>query len=102
MEKTTAQKIREWAKERNLDVADPAKQMVKLIEEVGELASGMSKLNYPLIKDSIGDAYVVLTILAMQYSMDIEFCIDTAWEEIKNRKGKTINGVFVKEGDLLK
>lgn len=102
MEKTTAQKIREWAIDRKLDVADPAKQMLKLMEEVGELANAMSKLHYPNIKDSIGDIYVVLTILAMQYSLDIEYCIDTAWEEIKNRKGKTINGVFIKEGDLQK
>jgi hypothetical protein len=31
---------------------------------------------------------------------EIEECIQTAWNEIKDLKGKMINGVFVKEADL--
>lgn len=93
-------KIEMWAVERGLDESEPEKQMLKLIEEIGELAEGLAKGDMDLVIDSIGDTYVVLTILAMQMDLDIRGCVMTAYEEIADRKGKTINGVFVKEEDL--
>ena len=94
------EKIWEWAAERNLDEAEPEKQMLKLIEEVGELAEGLAKGNNDQVVDSIGDVYVVLTILSMQLNLDIRHCINDAYKEIADRKGKMVNGVFVKEEDL--
>ena len=73
--------------------------MVKLIEEIGELAHGIAKGRLTEIEDGIGDAVVVLTILAAQSGMLIEECIDHAWGEIKDRKGRMENGIFIKEGD---
>ena len=99
LDKTT-ELIREWALQRGLLSADPAKQMVKLVEELGELASGIARNDKQKKIDSIGDVYVVLTILAMQLGFDIEACVDFAYHEIKNRKGTMVNGIFVKEGDL--
>ena len=94
-------KIAKWASERNLvEGSDPYRQLTKLLEEVGELASGVAKGNRDKVVDSIGDAVVVLTILAEQYDVNIEDCIDVAWNEIKDRKGKMVNGIFVKESDL--
>lgn len=93
-------KIRIWATERGLDVAQPEKQMLKLVEEIGELAEGLAKGNLDEVIDSIGDSYVVLTILAMQLDLNIEDCVKVAYEEIADRKGKMVNGVFVKEADL--
>lgn len=92
--------IKEWATERKLDEAQTEKQMLKLIEEVGELAQGLAKATLDQVIDSIGDVYVVLTILAMQMDLDIKECIELAYEEIENRKGKTVNVVFIKEEDL--
>lgn len=92
--------IRKWAIARKLETADPNKQMLKLMEEVGELAQGMAKDNGKLVVDSIGDIYVVLTILSMQLGITIEDCVEIAYNEIKDRKGKMINGIFVKEEDL--
>lgn len=93
--------IRRWAHDRNIiDGATPQAQFVKLIEEVGELAHGMAKQREHEILDGIGDAVVVLTILAAQYGYEIEHCIELAWNEIKDRKGRLINGTFVKESDL--
>jgi hypothetical protein len=92
--------IKRWAEERNLDKADPKAQMVKLMEELGELANGINKGRKEQIIDSIGDTYVVLTILSMQLGLDIKDCIKAAYEEIKDRKGKMVNGTFVKEEDL--
>lgn len=93
-------KIEMWATERGLDEAQPEKQMLKLVEEVGEIAEGLAKGNTDLVIDSIGDSYVVLTILAMQMDLDIRDCIAAAYHEISDRKGKMVNGMFVKEEDL--
>lgn len=101
-ETTLTEKIRQWFVDRNLDKADPKAQVLKLMEEVGELAEGLAKNKSEQVKDSIGDTYVVLTGLAMQLGMDIEDCIEFAYNEIKDRKGKTVDGVFVKESDLWK
>lgn len=94
------QDIVQWAVDRNLHTANPDKQMLKLFEETGELAAGMAKGRQDQIVDSIGDIYVVLTILATQLGIDIEECIAIAYDEIKDRRGKMVDGVFVKEADL--
>lgn len=92
--------IKQWAIDRGLHTADPNKQVLKLGEEFGELCQGMAKNKPAQVKDSIGDMYVVLTILCLQLGLSIEDCIRQAYDEIKDRKGKMINGVFVKEEDL--
>ncbi|MEJ8546609.1 MazG-like family protein [Brevibacillus borstelensis] len=89
-----------WATERGLIDADPNKQMLKLGEEFGELCQGMAKAKPDQVKDSIGDIYVVLTILALQLGLNVEDCVQSAYDEIKDRKGRMINGVFVKKEDL--
>jgi NTP pyrophosphatase (non-canonical NTP hydrolase) len=92
--------IRAWAHARNLiEGSSTDKQFLKLIEEVGELAEGLAKNRPAAIVDGIGDAVVVLTILAAQVGVQIEDCIEAAWVEIKDRKGRMQDGVFLKEGD---
>ena len=57
--------IIEWAKKRNLINRDNVyAQKLKLYEEVGELASAILKKDILKQKDSIGDIYIVLIILA--------------------------------------
>ena len=93
--------IAEWADQRNIILgASPEKQFVKLMEEIGELAEGIAKGRPEPIKDGIGDAVVVLTILAAQHGVTIEDCIEIAWNEIKDRKGRMVGGVYLKESDL--
>lgn len=94
-------RIEEWAIERGLDTADPAKQMLKLGEEYGELCQGLAKDKPDQVEDSIGDIYVVLTILSLQLGLDIEDCVQKAYSEIKDRKGRLVNGVYIKEADLI-
>jgi NTP pyrophosphatase (non-canonical NTP hydrolase) len=92
------EKILNWAKERNLlDPLNRQKQFIKLIEEIGELAQGMAKNDIVQIIDSIGDVQVVLIILAELYNLDSDKCLESAYETIKNRKGKTVNGIFIKD-----
>lgn len=92
--------IENWARNKEIDQAQPEKQMLKLMEEVGELAQGLAKGNLDQVVDSIGDVYVVLTILSMQLGLDIRECVEEAYEEIKGRQGRMVNGVFVKQEDL--
>lgn len=152
--------VQQWSIDRGLDKADSKKQMLKLYEEFGELASGLAKGNKEVVKDSIGDVVVVLIILAQQQGLEkisdfniicnhlqesdlmpqasetiglislrvrrtkdeiegpivrlisylrtiakyenlkFEDCLSQAWDEIKDRKGKLIDGVWVKEEDL--
>jgi len=90
--------IRQWAEDRNLiEGSDLKSQFVKLIEEAGELANAIGKKNDIEFADAIGDMFVVLTIMAAQNRMHIEDCIDGAWQEIKDRKGKMLDGIFVKD-----
>ena len=101
MDQTTIELIRQWAHDRNIiEGATPQAQFVKLIEEIGELAQGIAKNRHEAIKDGIGDAVVVLTILAAQHGLLIEDCISYAYNEIKDRKGRMVGGVYVKESDL--
>ncbi len=90
--------IRQWAQERGIyDKGNSHTQYVKLMEEAGELAQGLLKKDAYEIKDAIGDMVVVLTNLAALEGMQIENCIDSAYNEIKSRKGKMTNGTFVKQ-----
>ncbi|KAJ72487.1 Phage DNA binding protein [Enterococcus faecalis AZ19] len=92
--------IEKWAREKNLDIAEPEKQMLKVVEEVGEVAAALARNNKNDLRDGIGDVVVTLVILAMQNDMDLYECLNQAYNEIKDRKGKNVNGVFVKEADL--
>ena len=131
-----------WAKDKNITTEECIPmQKLKLIEEVGEIANAIVKNKKEEQADGIGDAFVVLTILAKQngeefeavdiysnfedteladllamiiYSeynvdfgvflelcvkldLDIVNCVSSAWDEIKDRKGRTEGGVFLKD-----
>ena len=91
--------IRQWAKERGIyDKGNSHTQYVKLMEEAGELAQALLNKDSYEIKDAIGDMVVVLTNLAVLEGMQIENCIDSAYNEIANRTGTMHNGTFVKTG----
>jgi len=90
--------IREWALERGLyDKGDVKTQALKLVEEVGETCRAILKENANEMIDGIGDCVVVLTNLAELIGTPIEECIEAAYDEIKNRKGKMSNGTYVKD-----
>ena len=55
--------IRQWAEERGLyHEGDPKTQLIKLQEEIGELAKATLENDKPEIIDAIGDMVVVLTL----------------------------------------
>jgi len=90
--------IREWADERGLyENGDTKTQALKLVEEVGETCRAILKEDFDEVIDGIGDCVVVLTNLAELQGVSIEACIDAAYQEIKNRKGKMVNGTYKKD-----
>jgi len=90
--------IRLWASDRGLyDGGDPKTQALKLVEEVGETCKAILKNDKPEIIDGIGDCVVVLVNLAELTGTPIENCIEAAYNEIKDRKGKMSNGTFKKD-----
>nr|DAJ33134.1 MAG TPA: NTP-PPase-like protein [Caudoviricetes sp.] len=157
-------RIEIWSIDRGLNNQDSGKQILKLVEEFGELVQGHLKNNVDQIKDSIGDMMVVMIIFCQQenikikdalnrtsvglfnerhlkdvdsclkftlrhisqladrprfwpeldlaaitdsianiggaYDLTVEECLQVAYEEIKDRKGKMVNGVFVKQEDI--
>ncbi|MDW0745017.1 MazG-like family protein [Mannheimia haemolytica] len=111
--------IEQWAEDRNLiNGSTPQKQMLKLMEEFGELCGGIARNNPEMIKDAIGDLIVVCIIKAKQekgkYSrffgilhhlalinrFTLNDCLAHAYDQIKDRKGEMQAGIWVKEDDL--
>ena len=98
-------RVENWGEERGLlnvekftqDLIDTNAQTLKLMEEVGELAKAVAYRDEEALKDGIGDCAVVLIILAAQYGLTFEQCLDHAWNEIKHRTGKLEDGLFKKD-----
>lgn len=90
--------ILEWAESRGiLKYENRFKQYTKLQEESNELLIAMLNNDDLEMRDAIGDCLIVLIILAKQLGYDYEQCLVDAYNIIKERKGKLINGVFVKD-----
>lgn len=91
-------KIVTWHHARNLINGSTDKdQFCKLLQEVGELSESICKGKD--VADDIGDIIVVLINIAERNELDITDCLIVAWEDIRFRKGRMVDGVFVKETD---
>ena len=91
--------VTQWHYDRNLiDGATDESQLVKLIEEAGELAGNIARKR-PVI-DDIGDMLVVLINIAERNGLSLEYCLHHSYNEIKDRKGRMVSGMFIKESDL--
>lgn len=125
------QKVVEWHKDRNLiDGTTDQKQVIKMLEEFIELYEACFDFSSPknLVdnlthdieelmdgnrikittgdkskakKDAIGDMGVVSVNMATRNGWTLYECLEHSYDEIKDRKGKMINGAFVKESDLI-
>jgi NTP pyrophosphatase (non-canonical NTP hydrolase) len=96
---TWVERIKQWHHDRNLiDGSTDKDQYMKLIQEAGELSDSICKGKD--IRDDIGDMLVVLINIAERNNISLTECLETAYNDIKDRKGRMIDGVFVKESDL--
>ena len=110
--------VLKWAKDKDLLYSVNApKQFMKFIEEVfefktemdtfnevnsdSEFSNGYQKYIEHNLKLEMGDIFVTLIILCEQIGIDPAECLEMAYEKIKGKKGKTINGNFYKEEDLI-
>ena len=112
-------KVEEWADDKDLLHSENAdKQFMKFMEEVFEFKTEFDYLcrigqsseevysDYEQIETQenmeleMGDIFVTLIILCNQLGIDCIECLNMAYEKISKRKGKTIDGAFVKEEDL--
>jgi len=91
-------KVEIWAQNRGiLFEGNEPKQIEKLEEEVEELKQSLINRDTFGTIDGIGDCLVVLINIAKLQKLDIVNCLDAAYEEIKDRTGKTENGIFIKD-----
>ena len=106
--------IEQWAKDKDLLHAENAdKQFMKFIEEVFEFKTeydifwheverqgsiSREMINSLLLE--MGDIFVTLIVLCRQIGIEPTKCLDMAYEKIKGRTGKTVNGIFIKQGEL--
>lgn len=89
-------KVNQWHHDRNLIEGSTDKdQYLKLLEEVFELQTNIMK-GRPII-DDIGDIMVVLINIAERNGLSLEQCLEHAYNDIKDRKGRMIEGIFVKD-----
>ena len=90
-------RVTAWAEDKGILVEGNARnQMLKVLEEVGELSGALLKNDTVGIIDGLGDAFVTLIILSFQLGLTPTECLQSAWDEIKDRTGKTENGIFIK------
>ena len=90
--------IRDWAKKRQiLARSTPQKQFEKTMEETLELGEAIKFDHFYKVVDGIGDVLVTLVIIAEMHGITLNQCLEHAWLEIADRRGKLVNGVFVKE-----
>lgn len=117
-------RVIEWAQEKGiLDASNPIKQLTKTQEELDETMDALVKikdLHDPKqpslidvgnkqalidqyneeVVDGIGDMLVTILILSELCGVDSQHCLTVAYNEIKGRKGKMVDGMFVKESNL--
>lgn len=92
------EQVIQWAKDRNLHFPENAPyQLGKVMEEVGEMAGAFLKKNRDELRDGLGDSLITLIIFAVQNGFTPEECLESAYHEIKNRTGKKVDGVFIKD-----
>jgi len=93
--------VTSWAHARNLiNGTSTEKQLIKLMEELGEVATCVSKDRISELEGELGDMLVVMNNIAQQNGLTLESCLNKAWLKIKDRKGMMIDGYYVKEADL--
>lgn len=107
-------KVLEWAEEKEiLSKATPHAQAMKTLEEVNELleavsyqgaeketfvnSKGIEVNTKHEIQDAFGDILVTIIIGAEMQGLDITNCLESAYNVIKNRTGRIVNGQFQKD-----
>ena len=90
------EKVNKWFEDRNLIKGSTDKdQILKLMQELGELSDHACKNQD--IRDDLGDMLVVMLNIMKRNNFTLEECLEIAYNDIKDRKGKMVDGIFVKD-----
>ena len=88
--------IEQWHEDRNLiDGSTDKDQVLKLAQELGELSDSVCKEKD--MRDDLGDMLVVMINIMKRNNISIEECLQKAYDDIKDRKGKMVDGIFIKD-----
>lgn len=93
----TIDKVCEWGIARNITAEGGATSITQCVKMAEELQEFIDAKNDAEAQDAIGDMFVVLIQIARLRGIFLDDALKSAWNEIKNRKGTMVNGVFVKE-----
>jgi len=89
-------KVIQWHEDRNLIEGSTDKdQVLKLQQELGELSDSVCKQKD--VKDDLGDMMVIMLNIMKRNNVTMKECLETAYNNIKDRKGKMVDGIFIKE-----
>ena len=100
------QQVIKWAKDRGIFAeSTPLTRLKKMAEEFGELTDELfppdgSEIDLERVKMESGDLLVTHINLLYPLGLDLETCLSAAYKKIKDRKGRMINGTYVKQEDL--
>lgn len=98
--KQLIENVKSWHYDRNLIYGSTDKdQVLKLAQELGELSDSVCKSRS--VVDDLGDMLVVMINIAERNGVNLEQCLEHAWNEIKDRRGRMVDGIFVKEEDIV-
>lgn len=91
--------VQQWAQERGIyEHSTIQAQVLKAVSEMGELADATIKDDRDGFIDAVGDVLVCIVNACYMRGVDISECTNSAWKEIKDRKGHMVaGGAFVKE-----
>lgn len=93
--------VRQWGEDKGITgpngKATAQTQYNKLLEEVSEIGTALDANDQHETVDGIGDATVVLILLAELVGERFEDCLQSAYEVIKQRTGRMVDGIFLKD-----
>ena len=91
--------VQQWADARGIyQHGTDTAQLLKAVSEMGELADAHAKDDRTGKYDAVGDVLVCLINYCHMNGMTLAACLDHAWQQIRDRKGRMApGGVFVKD-----
>jgi NTP pyrophosphatase (non-canonical NTP hydrolase) len=96
--KKLIKQVEEWAADKGiLEHATTLRQAEKTLEECQELICAILNEDRAEIADGIGDVLVTLIIQCKMQGIDLEKCLQGAYNVISKRTGKMMNGQFIKD-----
>ncbi len=95
----TELKVIRWSEARQIiPNSTPMAQSIKAVEEINELVDALRDNNKAEAIDAVGDTVVCLINVCALLDVNLTDCLETAYEQIKDRKGyMNADGIFVKE-----